>query len=244
MLTDESILNPVNKSRLHEDIVKQIQRKIIQGVLKTGDRLPSERELALNLQVNRSTLREALKKLEVLGLIEIRHGDGIYIRNFKESGNIELIKELVYMDEIINFDVLRNILEIRRLLAPEMASAASVNRTDDELRQLESAVTRTDISKAEKDILVHQVIAKSSKNLLYLFILNFFNQIYRDFAFLYFSNPENTALTDIFHRNIYAAVKDKDSDRAKRIMHDVLVATENRIYEYYSQISGKRDGEE
>ncbi len=241
MAEDNSMLNPVNKSRLHEDIVRQIQRKIIQGILKKGERLPSERELALNLEVNRSTLREALKKLEVLGLIEIRHGDGIYIRNFKESGNIELIRELVYLDDFINLDVLKNILEIRRILAPEMAALAAVHRSDDELKQLDMAVTGRDVPVSERDITVHQVIAKACKNLLYLFILNFFNQIYRDFAFLYFSSQENAVFTEKFHRDVYSAIKNRDGDLARRIMHDVLVTTENKIYENYAKLAGGKE---
>ncbi|RPI96896.1 MAG: FadR family transcriptional regulator, partial [Spirochaetales bacterium] len=93
-------LDPVTRSRLHEEIVSQMIGRIVAGRFRPGERLSAEREIAANLHVNRATLREALKKLEVMGLVEIRHGDGIYVKNYLESGNLELFKEIVYLDEV------------------------------------------------------------------------------------------------------------------------------------------------
>jgi GntR family transcriptional repressor for pyruvate dehydrogenase complex len=74
------MLEPLNKTRLYEDIVKQIMDSIKSGELKPGDKLPTERELAKMVGVSRPALREALKTLEALAIIEIVHCSGIYVR--------------------------------------------------------------------------------------------------------------------------------------------------------------------
>lgn len=227
-------LDPITKSRLHEEIVAQIQRKILDGEFSAGERLPAEREIAQSLKVNRATLREALKKLEVLGLIEIRHGDGIYVRNYLESGNLELFKTIIYMDEVISLDILRNILDIRKILVPEMAFFAAQNRSAAELSELREVVTRTESeSILERDLRVHHIIARASKNVFYIFILNFFNQLFRDYGFLYFSDPKNARRSEKFHADIYEAVRLREPARAQKVMREVMVYVEERIYKYY-----------
>ena len=66
---------PLTRSRLHEEIVTIIQKQIMNGTITPGSKLPSEREMAETFSVNRATVREALRKLENLDLVEIRHGD-------------------------------------------------------------------------------------------------------------------------------------------------------------------------
>lgn len=232
-------LDPVKKSRLHEEIVGQLQRKIINGELSPGHKLMTERTLAELLNVNRATVREALKKLEFLELVEINHGDGVYVKNFKDSGNLELMKEIVYMDSMINIDILKNLLDVRKIISPEMAAIAAVNRTSDHLQQIQEAIHNTDnMSVLERDYLIHRIIAKASGNLFFLFILNFFQRIFRDYGYLYFDRLENAARSEIFHVEIYDAILEKDSDKARMVMNDVLVYTEEQIYEAYENQVG------
>lgn len=229
-------LNPVNRSRLHEDIVGQIQKKIIAGELAVGDRLPAERELAATFDVNRSTVREAVKKLEFLGLVEIHHGDGIYVKNYLESGNLELLRTLLYMDHGIDITILTNLLEIRRIISPPMAAHAAEYCTEKHVAELEDVLAGDD-SMLEKDLKVHHLIAKASNNLLYVFILNFFNQVYRDYGFLYFENEENLEHSRNFHREILTALKNGDSKKAFKVMHDVMVYSEEATFAKYREIA-------
>ncbi|MCP4132691.1 MAG: FadR family transcriptional regulator [bacterium] len=229
------LLNPVSKNRLHEEIVTQIQKKIINGELKIGEKLPPERDLAENLNVNRATVREALKKLEILGLIEIHHGDGIYIKDYLESGNLELLKALIYMDNELNVDILKNLLDIRKILVPRMAYQAALNITEKQLKELEETINRKDIPMLEQDLAVHHIIGRASNNILYIFILNFFNQMFEEQGgSLYFDNEENIARSEKFHRDIYTALKEKDCENAKKITTGVLEYTELRIYKTLS----------
>lgn len=221
----------VNKKNLSDEIGDQIINKILSGILPPGEKLPPERDMSLQMNVNRHTLREALRKLETLGLISIRQGDGIYVRDFRESGNLELLKHMLYLRRDITSDIMKSILEIRRFISPEMAYRAAINRTDEEAEHLKSLL-KQEIPVEEKDLAIHQSIARGSGNLLYIFILNFFNDIFRDFGTLYFSFKENQAASEKFHKNIIKAITEKNPDTAKKIMNDILLYAEKVTLKY------------
>lgn len=228
----------VNKKNLSDEIGDQIISRILSGILNPGEKLPPERDMSLQMNVNRHTLREALRKLETLGLISIRQGDGIYVRDFRESGNLELLKHILYLRKDITSDILKNILEIRRFISPEMAYRAAQNRSDDEAEQLKLLLNQ-ELPIEEKDLAIHQSIARGSGNILYIFILNFFNDIFRDFGNLYFSFKENRTASEKFHKNIVKAINEKNPDSAKRIMNDILIYAENIIIKYMEKKNEK-----
>lgn len=221
----------VSRKNLNEEISEQIIIKIVSGALPCGSKLPPERELALQLNVNRHTLREALRKLDALGLVSIRQGDGIYVRDFRESGNLELLKYLLFLRKDITSDILKNILEIRKFISPEMAYRAALNRSDEEAERLK-AILESDLSIEEKDLAIHQSIARGSGNILYIFLLNFFNDIFREFGGLYFSFKENALASQKFHRSIVKAICNKDAESARKIMKDILIYAENKVSKY------------
>ena len=221
---------PITRLRLHEEIVTIIQKQIINGTILPGTKLPPERELAETFNVNRTTLREALHKLEALELIEIRHGDGIYARDYMESGNLELVRALVYLEE--TDEPIFSVLEIRRILIPEMAFLAAQRRTKEHVNALRQIIRSREISVMEKDIQVHLIIARATGNLLYNVIINFFHQIYRDLGHLYFNDPRNSERSEAFHRDLCIAIEKRNAESAKKIMADVLQYAETSIREY------------
>lgn len=223
------IAQPLSRSRLHEEIASIIQKQIMNGTIAPGAKLPPERDLAETFNVNRATVREALRKLENLELLEIRHGDGVYAKNYLESGNLDLIKAAIGMDE--GHATLLNVLEARRFAVPEMACLAAQRRTPEDLAELEHAIFTADTSMLERDIKVHQLIARATHNLLCTIFLNFFNQIFRDYGHLYFDHEKNVARSQIFHREIFEAIKNRQPEEARRIMHDVLTYAEEAVKE-------------
>ncbi len=239
MAEKSKTLSPVNKSRLHEEIVAQIRGRILDGDFTPGEKLPPERDLAESLMVNRATVREAIKKLEIMGLVEIHHGDGIYVKNYLESGNLELLKAMMYMSEKSAFRIIPQLLVIRGLLTPEMASRAATNRSEDELAEIRDIVEAGEsVSVIEADLALHHVIARASGNVPYIFILNFFNQLFKDFGGIYFSSKENEVRSRKFHRDMYDAIRRKDERKARRVMGDVLRYTEERIAEAMNRSAG------
>ena len=218
---------PITRSRLHEEIVSIIQKQIMNGTIIPGTKLPPEREMAETFNVNRATLRQAMSKLENLELIEIRHGDGIYAKNFLDSGNMDMIKAAVSIDE--DNATLLSLLETRRLMVPEIAYLAAKRRTPADLNELKQVIFKTDMTMLERDIKVHQIIARSAHNLLFTIGLNFFNQVFRDYGYLYFDDERNVEHSREFHKEIYEAIKTRQPETARRIMKDVLHYAEEAV---------------
>jgi len=226
---------PITRLRLHEEIVTIIQKQIMNGTILPGTKLPPEREMAETFNVNRTTLREALSKLENLELIEIRHGDGVYAKNFLESGNMDLIKAAVSIDE--DNVTLFSVLEARRFVVPGMAYLAAQRRTTADLDELEQVIFHQDLTMLERDIKVHQMIARSTHNMLCTIFLNFFNQLFREYGYLYFDDERNIEHTRTFHREIFDAIKNQQAEVARRIMGDVLLYAEQAVKAY---LAGKQ----
>ena len=227
MTAKKIFTRPITRSRLHEEIVTIIQKQIMSGTISPGDKLPTERDLAETFSVNRATVREALRKLENLDLVEIRHGDGLYAKNYLESGNLDLIKDAFNMDG--SEEILFNMLEARRYIVPQIAYVAAQRRKAADLEELKRIVFETDLNMLEKDIKVHQIIARSTHNLLCTIGLNFFNQIFRDYGHLYFDDERNAERSRTFHREIYEAIKNQKPEDARRIMKDVLIYAEEAV---------------
>lgn len=97
----------MNQSKRYLDIVRDIRDMIRQEKIKPGDRIPSERELAETMQVGRSTLREALRSLELLGLIETRRGEGTFLSDYRNHKLVEVLSTFVLQDNQSHEDVWR-----------------------------------------------------------------------------------------------------------------------------------------
>ena len=126
---------------LPDRVADRIRAKILKGTLKPGDRLPSERELAEELRVNRGSVREALKKLEQLRLISIQQGSGIRVCKLEEA-SFDLVREIILEDGGLNTSWLGDLLELREALLPgvlrlalERATAAECAETARRLRR-------------------------------------------------------------------------------------------------------------
>jgi len=210
----------VTRSRLSEEIVDILQRQIISGSIAPGDKLPPERELAESFNVNRTTVREALRKLEHLELIDVRHGDGLYVKNYLESSNFDLIKTVCRLDA--GGKPLCDILEVRRIIVPQMAYLAAQRASSDDIFKLEQVIADKRLNWPEKDIKVHEAIAHASGNVVYIIMLNFFNYFHQEYGYLYFEDERNLERSRKFHRDILDAIKRKKPDVARRVMLDVL----------------------
>jgi GntR family transcriptional repressor for pyruvate dehydrogenase complex len=103
-----------NNTKVYLEIVKQLREMITIGDLKTGDKIPSERELSERLNFGRSSVREALRALELLGLIETRRGEGTFIRDFRGNHLVQLLSTFILQDEKAKRDVFetKNFIEM------------------------------------------------------------------------------------------------------------------------------------
>jgi DNA-binding FadR family transcriptional regulator len=217
-------------TRTNEQVSRVLFRQILRGEIAVGAKLPTERRLAQAFQVNRATVREALRYLENLELIAVRQGDGAYVRNYLESGNLEIAKALVRVDATARREVLTALLEVRRTHTPQAAYTAALRRTSEHLRQLEqAALHRPDLAVIERDQQVHHIIALASGNILNVLLNNFFKDCFYDTGALYFRTARHRRRSERFHRDIYAAIADQNAGQAREIVHEVLRYAEKAL---------------
>lgn len=107
----------MTNTKVYLEIVKQLREMITVDGLKSGDKIPSERELTERLNVGRSSVREALRALELLGLIETRRGEGTYIRDFRGHQLVQVLSTFILQDEKAKRDVFdtKNLIEMDSL---------------------------------------------------------------------------------------------------------------------------------
>jgi len=143
---------PVATRRTFEEAVEQIAEQIKAGDLHTGDRLPSERELAAQMRISRPTLREAIKTLSEAGVLQVRRGQsgGIFVAS-------ELVpRELLRSRQEIRFGEISGVLEARRLLEPRVAQLAAVHATDEDFAVMTQTIDRQRELAASDDFLSHE----------------------------------------------------------------------------------------
>lgn len=164
---------PIKTKKIYEEIMEQIRQMIAQGDLQPGDRLPSERELADTLGVSRTSVREALTALAALGIIEVRSGEGTFIRRSNDSATFESLGVLLAIER--NPEV--QLMEVRRILETEAAALAAKRATPEDLEKIAAALevmkTADSIRDAvDADLRFHFTIAEATNNTVLLRIMN------------------------------------------------------------------------
>jgi GntR family transcriptional regulator, transcriptional repressor for pyruvate dehydrogenase complex len=121
-------LHRVNRRSVPEDVFEQIVSEVLSGEIQPGEPLPSERRLAEVLGVSRPAVREALKRLTAVGLVEVRQGDATTVRDFRHHAGLDLLPRLLIRDGELDLSVVRSILETRLHNGPKVAELAARRR--------------------------------------------------------------------------------------------------------------------
>ena len=212
------MFSKIDKINLTDKITRQMISKVTSGFLKPGDKLPPEREMAEQMAVNRHTLREALRKLEMLELVSARQGDGIYVLDYRDSGSIDLLKHILVSTKERTSEIIHDLLRIRTIVIPEMAATSAEKVTSEEINNIKNLLEDPSKSIIDRDFAIHNFIARTSGNIFFNILLNFFNEIFRPHAAVYFSYDENINSSSRFHKNIIDALKRKDSRNAFSVL--------------------------
>jgi GntR family transcriptional repressor for pyruvate dehydrogenase complex len=165
-----------NRNSVTADVVRSVLQLIADLELEPGTRLPSERQLSEALGVGRSSVREAVKTLTLLGLIDVRHGDGMYLR----SNDLDVLSALVEWGLMLHQRRVIDLAEARRHLEVAAAGLAATRRGDGELADMRAAVDRMVVAAAQgdkqamvvADIAFHRGVAAASKNVVIADILS------------------------------------------------------------------------
>jgi GntR family transcriptional regulator, transcriptional repressor for pyruvate dehydrogenase complex len=141
-------LQPVNRRSVPEDVFEQIVAEVLNGDMQPGEALPSERRLAEVLGVSRPAIREALKRLTEVGLVEVRQGDATTVRDFRRHAGLDLLPRLLIRAGEVDVSVVRSILETRLHNGPKVAQLAALRRGPETADALEATV---DVLAREQD---------------------------------------------------------------------------------------------
>lgn len=204
---------------LVEQVIEQLRATIRDGEWPVGHKIPPEAELATTLEVGRNTVREAVRALAHGGLLEVRQGDGTFVRATSElSGALRKLCG----------DELREVLEVRRMLEVDAARLAAARRTDDDVADLRAAVTARDTALADAasgdgavvdavrtDAAFHAVVVRCAHNAL-------LSELYRGVAEAVTSSVatimpgELGTDREVSHTGLVDAIVDGDVERAAR----------------------------
>ena len=222
------MLKPVEKQRVAEEIAEQLRSLILNGQYPPGSKLPPERELSKRLRVNRASLREALKKLEHLGLVRIRQGDGTRVQNFMETGGIELVQHLLPLGGG-RPELIRDLLEFRRVFGRELArfAAARSSKDKDGLTKLRALADKADHTAGAADLFdldfdFYVALASMSGNQVMLLLINTVRDGVRNFMPLLANLAAPTDTVRKHHRELIAAIERADVVAAGKIADDYL----------------------
>ncbi len=229
------VFEPIKRTSASEQVMQQIQTLIFEGVYQPGDRLPPERELSAQLGVNRTTLREALKRLEQLGLLSIRHGDGTRVLDVYSNARIELLGSLLLTQAAANPSLIENLFEAREVVGLELARKAARRRTSEDMEKLrlllEQLEETTEVPEAQMlELEFFFALAGASANLFYTFLINSIRPVYLEFRDLYAATAQDPARVAGLQREVVEAIGDGDERRAARKMARYLEYGREQVY--------------
>ncbi|EKQ54729.1 MULTISPECIES: FadR/GntR family transcriptional regulator [unclassified Clostridium] len=218
------MLTPNKTTKVYDQVIEQIKNKIKSGEIKKGDKLPTEREMAESIGVSRASVREAIRALEVVGLVESRQGAGNYIKTNFDNSLFEPLSVMFMLQECS----IREMYDLRETLELQCAKLAAKNIEDNELALLTAIVDRMYIAGSEEeslelDIKFHYLIAKASRNVLLINVLEVISQLMDEFIqkfrmqILHEGNKEG--LLEI-HENLLRALKCRDESKAYNAMKE------------------------
>lgn len=168
---------PNTRPKVADSLFATLLDAILSGRYAPGERLPAQRALARDLGVTMTALREALKRLEQMGLIEVRHGAGMVVADVRERGTLDVLAPLLLRGGRIDRDVLADVLEARTLMLAELGALAARRRTDEQaarLAGLAAAIAAAPDAAAaqEIDFAWATELAQAAGNLVFVLILN------------------------------------------------------------------------
>ncbi len=231
------MLRPIRKESLKDVFVTRFEELILSGKLSIGEKLPSERELALRLGVSRPVVHDGLMDLVSKGLVSMKPRVGTVVSDYRKEGSLAILSSLVnYHNGRLDPRLFESLVEMRMLIEVETARLAASRRSREHLETLkgllqeEAEVGSGEVERiAEVDFRFHHSIAMATDNFIYPLLLNSFQQIYTSLTKRFFSDPEMVCVVFGFHRELVEAIEDRDQEAAGGIMTRLLVHGRDRL---------------
>ena len=233
-MKDQNLRIPKRVKR-SDQIVDSVKRWVALNRMQPGDRLPNERELMAQFECSKGTVREALKSLEVQGLVSIRTGPngGAVLERVPYEKASELLRNFLHFEQPSGPDI----YALRTLVEPEITALATPRLTEDDLATLKSLIDRCEVDPltfderiaqriAELDF--HVLLAQRCGNAMLSFIGRFVNDMIRDLViFKKSALPEQREFSCAnlgYHKQLLEAFHQKDAKAARQLMEDHMLS--------------------
>ncbi len=237
------MLKPVSRVTLGEQVAAQLSDQIAQGRWKPGEKLPSESELCFTMNIGRSTLREALKALAFVGMVQMRPGEGTYVI----EGSGLLIERIMARGLLKTDKELQDVGEARMLiegetaaLAAERADSADIKRLDDLLVEMQASLGGNGRDFVDLDVEFHLAIAQCAKNQMLYELLTPIRGVLKEWISKSQELPGIKKNAYLQHAKILAAVRRREPEKARHAMRTHLQTCE-KVFSLLGRISVNRE---
>lgn len=214
---------PVTVIRSSEQVARQIERQICEGGFILGQKLPTERELCEQFAVSRSVIREAVKTLAALGLVESRQGSGIFVQRNSMPVIARALTLLVTPKE----QPVQALYDLREPLEARTAYNAACHRTPDQLAAIEAALadnlsSDSDEALNQSNHRLHLAICEAAGNPYFTLLIDTIMRLHREVATAVMrpNTVDTLQAYQASHRSIVAAITDGDPEAAAEAMSD------------------------
>lgn len=208
------------RGTLYKEVAARIRALISSGELEAGQALPSERKLAVQFEVGRAVIREAVRQLEAAGMVESRHGGGNYVREVTSEHLVAPIASVLNSKAQLR----EELMDARALFEPQVAREAALRATQEDLELLEAAVYRQaervsdGLPTAEEDAEFHGLLARATQNSVVGRVMGVIDDLLEDVYERLSQHGERSQRSLEGNRRILKAVQSRDPDAAQRAM--------------------------
>ncbi|HEU5139953.1 MAG TPA: FadR/GntR family transcriptional regulator [Bacillales bacterium] len=232
----------IHAPKIYEKIADELLQMIKQGELKPGQKLDSVERLAESFHVGRSAIREALSALRAMGLLEMRQGEGTYVREFDPKTLANSISSAILM----NKEDVEHLLEVRKIIEVGAVPLAAEKREAEDLEAIRQALAEMKESIGNEELgekadwRFHMTVVNASQNPMLVNLLDSVSEMMTatmlETRRLWFYSQETTA-ERLYreHLEIFAAIEDGNSEKAQRLMLDHLLKVEEVLRKYYRE---------
>jgi GntR family transcriptional regulator, transcriptional repressor for pyruvate dehydrogenase complex len=222
---------PIKSTRIYEEIIRQVKLMIAEGRLKSGDQLPPERELAEKFLVSRTSVREALRALESLGLVQIRPGEGTFVREI----SVDALVEPLALVMLSQREALGELFEARRLIEPAIAELAATRATPEEIQEMERILEEQakEVGRGRtglvQDAQFHAAIGTAAHNRAITRIAHAIMDLLTQSREESLNTPGRPERSHQSHREILKAITERNGPAARQAMVEHLDTVEKLV---------------
>lgn len=216
--------DPIKKKNLYEDIVAQVIKKVNEGYFAPGEQLPGERDLALQLGVNRNSLREALRVLEFMRVLEKRAGEGVFVRDPAREVSLEAVIQRMLWEDGLDYDSVQDTYEAILIVETHLTKMAARRGDASEWANLTELMVRMKdalddaISFTALDKEFHLIVGQMGHSPVLFSILSTMWQVMKKYAEVLHHSQDKRLLCLEGHQRIVAAIGEQKEEEAGREM--------------------------